>query len=56
LNYCITPTKYGDSADNTAEENCSVLLPNPDVLVAITMRAVKLCTNKILQFITGGAG
>ena len=32
------------------------LLPNPNVLVADTkcMRAVNLCTNKILQFLTGG--
>ena len=33
-------------------------LPSPNALVAAskTMRAVKLCTNKILQFLTGGAG
>ena len=33
------------------------LLPNPNVLVAISkgMRAVKLCCNKIIQFLTGGA-
>jgi len=30
---------------------CSVL-----VAVSKGMRAVKLCTNKILQFLTGGAG
>jgi len=30
-------------------------LPNPSALVAISkgMRAVKLCSNKILQFLTG---
>ena len=34
------------------------LLPIPNALVAISkaMRAVKLCTNKILQLLTGGAG
>jgi len=34
------------------------LLADPNVLVAISkgMQAVKLCTNKILQFLTGGAG
>jgi len=34
------------------------LLPDPNALVAISkgMRAVKLCTHKILQFLTGGAG
>jgi len=34
------------------------LLPNPNALAAVSkgMRAVKLCTNKILQFLTGGAG
>jgi len=33
-------------------------LPNPNALVAVSngMRAVKLCTNSILQFLTGGAG
>jgi len=34
------------------------LLPNPNALVAVSkgMWAVKLCINKILQFLTGGAG
>ena len=42
-----------NSVDNTVEEN-----PNPNALVAVSkgMWAVKLCTNKIFQFITGGAG
>ena len=42
---------YGDSA----VENSS-LLRNPNALVAVSkgMWAVKLCTNKILQFLTGG--
>jgi len=45
------------SIDNTAGE-FQHFLPNPNVLVAISkgMQAVKLCTNKILQFLTGGAG
>jgi len=53
--YCTT--KYGDSVDNTVDENSGLrrLLFN---LVAVSkgLRAVKLCTNKILQFLTGGAG
>ena len=34
------------------------LLPNQNAMVAVSngMRAVKLCTNKIIQFLTGGAG
>jgi len=34
------------------------LLPNPNALVAVSkgMWAVKLCTNEIVQFLTGGAG
>jgi len=39
---------YGDGAD---------LLPNPAMLVSVSkgMWAVKLCSNKILQFLTLGA-
>jgi len=51
--------RYGDSVDNTVEENSSVFsLTNLNVLVAVSkgMWAVKLCINKILQFLTGGAG
>ena len=50
-------TGYRDSVDNTVEKNSSVL-SHPNVPVAITkgVQAVKLCTNKILQFLTGGAG
>jgi len=41
---------YGDSVESTVEENSSVFS-------IIRMRAVKLCTDKILlQFLTGGAG
>jgi len=36
---------YGVSVDNSVEENSSK-----------GMRAVKLCTNNILQFLSGGAG
>ena len=35
-------SRYVDSADNTA--------------VSKDVQAVKLCTNKILQFLTGGVG
>jgi len=40
-----------DSVDSTVEENFSVFIL---VAVSKSMRAVKLCTNKILQFLTGG--
>jgi len=45
------------SQDNTVEDHSSIL-PNPNALVAVSkgMHTVKLCTNKILQFLTGGAG
>jgi len=47
----------GDSVDNTVEKGFQRLFPNPNALVAVGkgMRAVKLCNNKILQFLTGGA-
>jgi len=34
------------------------LLPNPNALVAVSegMRAVQLCPDKLLRFLTGGAG
>jgi len=50
--------RYGDSVDDTVEENSSVLPPNANALVAISegMWAVKLCTNRIICFLTGGAG
>jgi len=49
---------YGDSVDNTVEKNSSRLFHNPNALVAVSkgMWAVKLCANKILQFLTEGAG
>jgi len=42
--------RYGDNVD------LQRLLPNPNALVAVSndMWAVKLPTNKILQFLTGG--
>jgi len=42
-----------DGVDNTVEENSSVFY-----LAAVSkgMQTVKLSTNKILQFLTGGAG
>jgi len=50
--------KYGDSVNNTVEKTLQRLLPFLNVLVAISkgMQTVKLCTNKILQFLTGCAG
>jgi len=46
--------RYGDIVDNTVEENSSI---SPvQVSVSEGIRAVKLCTNKIFQFLTGGAG
>ena len=48
--------RCGDSVDNTIEENSSVRNPNALVAVSKRMRAVKLCTDKILQFLTTGAG
>jgi len=47
--------RYRDNVDNTKLQH---LLPNPYVLVAVSkgMQAVKLCTNNILQFLTGSAG
>jgi len=47
----------GDSVDNTVEKGFQHLFPNPNALVAVGKgtRAVKLCNNKILQFLTGGA-
>jgi len=54
----FAPTRYRDGADNTVEAGeLQRFLPNPNALVAVSkgMRAVKLCTNKLLQFLTGGA-
>jgi len=43
---------------NTIEENSSIfsLIPNELVAVGSGMQAVKFCCNKLLQFLTGGAG
>jgi len=51
-------SKYRDSLDNTQLKRTQASLPNLNALVAVSkgMRAVKLCTNKILHFLTGGAG
>jgi len=45
------------SVDNTVGE-IQHLLDNPNALVTISkgMQAVKLCTNNILQLLTGGTG
>ena len=47
---------YGDSVDNTVE-NFSVfsIISNAPVATSKGVRAVKLCTNEILQFLNGGA-
>ena len=45
---------YGDDVYNTVEENSSVISLIECECKGV--RAVKLCTNKILQFVTGGAG
>jgi len=44
---------YGDGVDSMAQENS----PNPNVLAAISksMQAVKFCSKKIFQFLTGVA-
>jgi len=44
--------------DNTIGKKLQRLLPNSNALVVVSkgMWAVKLCTNKILQFLTGVAG
>jgi len=47
---------YGDNVGNTIGENSSILSLNQISLVTIScgMRAVKLCYNNILQFLSGG--
>jgi len=42
--------QYWDSVDNTVEKSSSVL-----VAISKGIPAVKLCTNKILQLLIGGA-
>jgi len=50
--------RYGDSVDNTVEENSGVfsLIQMLWLLSAKACRTLKLCTNEILQFLTGAAG
>ena len=47
-----------NSASNTTEENSWHPIPNPNALVAVRkgMWAVKLCSNKIFQFLSGVSG
>jgi len=47
--------RYRDDAGNIIEEKLKCLLPNSNVLVAISkgMQAAKPCSNKILQFLAG---
>ena len=49
---------HGDSVDNTVKNSSTCLLRNLNALVDVSkgMRAVKLCTDKFPQFLTGGAG
>jgi len=56
----VRGSRYKDSVHKIVEENPRFqqkILLNPSAPVAASkgMRAVKLCTNKILQFVTGGA-
>jgi len=55
--YTVEHTQYGDSTGNTIEENSGIFFPNLNVLVTISkdMPAVKLSSNKILQFLTANA-
>ena len=56
--YC--KVQYRDGVDNTVDENSSAfcLIRMANVLVAVSndMRAANFCTNKTLQFLSGGAG
>ena len=57
-NLWVWVIRYGDSADNAVDVVVELQrLLNPNTLVAISkgMRAVKLCTNKILPFLAGDA-
>jgi len=49
--------RYGDSVDNTAEQNSSIFSLIPDGAGGHQQgtRTVQLCTNKVLQFFTAGA-
>jgi len=61
--FVIAFIRYGDSVDRL-EENVSVFSLISECAgcghltgaVSKGMPAVKLCTNKIIQFLTGGAG
>ena len=56
---CTCYVWYGDSAGNTIHDNSSIFsLVWMHLLVAVSKGtlAVKLCSNKILQFLFGGAG
>ena len=58
----LTPTVCRHTVRRQCRYHCrgelQRLLPNPNALATVSkgMWAVKLCTNKILQFLTGGAG
>jgi len=57
LKYTNIYIRYGDSVDNTIEENSSIFsLIQMRWLPSVRAGgAVKLCTNKILQFLTADA-
>jgi len=55
---CLYP-RYGDSVDNTVEENSNIFSIIQMCWVPSARacgQSVKLCTKKILQFLTGGTG
>ena len=56
--YRTVSVRYGYGVGNTVEENTSVfyLIRMSWFAVSKGMLAVKLCTNKILQFLTGSVG
>jgi len=47
---------YGDGAGDTIEENFSIFFLIQIGVISKGMWAVKQCSNKILQFLTGGGG
>jgi len=52
---CVCVCVYGDSVDNTVEIFSVFIILNVPVAASKGVRAVKLCTNEILQFLNGGA-
>ena len=52
--YQSADRQYRDSVGSTAENNSSIFSPNPNALVAVSnsTQAVKLCSTKILKYLT----